>query len=356
MRFHRRSLGSVLGVGAFAVTALAAPPPSCSSASLALTAQATACIDRDDFSCAKSAAAQVLEDQPDCAQGLYVQSLISDHEGRSDEAKLLRVRAQTLDPKLRTLVDKQKDVLVNVGFDGHHDAFYQEQFSDLIYRAKRIMPRAYAHILDVWGFHYPGLLHPLTVQAKEVSSDTLRRWTIAYVQPVGEDGEFHQFLVMDIGFFIQNPRMNYELVITHEMAHVIIGDLVAGPHAAAIPSWLNEGYAQSVTEEGQQRVRAEIAESKATGIPPLPCDLTAPVDEFAHGPFNARCYSEYYLAARRLDQLGGAHTLTRILAGLHDGKEPAELILNITGMDWPTFKENAETYATSVLNGAAPIP
>ena len=356
MRFYCRSLGSVFGVVLLAAAASAGDTPACSSASLALVSKAAACIDRNDFSCAKSASTQVSEEQPGCPEGLYVASAISEHEGRTEEAKLMRERALSLNPALRRIVESQAGDLRNVSFDGQHDSFYQEQFSDLMYRARRLVPRAYAHILDIWNLHYPGLLHPLTVQAKEVSSDTLRRWTIAYVQPVGRDGEFHQVLVMDIGFFIQNPRMNYELVLTHEMAHVVIGDLVAGPRASAIPSWLNEGYAQSVTEEGPQRVRAEIAESKATGIPPLPCDLTAPVDEFAHGPFNARCYSEYYLAARRLDQLGGAHTLTRILTGLHDGKEPAELIRNITGMDWSTFKENAETYAANVLSGAVPIP
>ena len=162
----------------------------------------------------------------------------------------------------------------------------------------------YAAITTQWNLHYPGLLHPLTVQAKEIPSDTLRRWKVAYVQPIGRGDDLRQFLVLDIGNYIQNPHINYNLIVMHEMAHVIIGDVEAGPRALPVPAWFNEGYAQSVTTEGHWRVQEEIAEIHRTGEPALECDIDGPVDEFAHGPFNAKCYSEFYLSVQYLRQPG----------------------------------------------------
>jgi hypothetical protein len=61
---------------------------------------------------------------------------------------------------------------------------------------------------------------------------------------------------------------------------------------ARVPRWLNEGMAQSVTNEGRSRV-SDLAGSlgwKTSML--LPCELDAPEDTFAHGEGNYQCYPE----------------------------------------------------------------
>jgi hypothetical protein len=331
--------------------------PSCSPESQALTAKAALCYDHGDMSCAKSGLSQALANQPDCAQALYLESFLSERDGRAEEARLLRDKALRLDPHLRQTAEKRTDhPIENVSFDEDHDIFNQEPFHALLALARQAVPASYAAITAQWNLHYPGLLHPLTVQVKEIKSDTLVRWKVAYVQPSGLGSQLQQLLVLDIGNYVQNPRVNYNMVIMHEMAHVIIGDVEAGSEALPIPPWVNEGFAQSVTTEGRWRVQEEIVEIKRTGEPALECDIDGPVDEFAHGPFNAKCYSEFYLSVQYLRRQGGPATLTKILSGLHQGTPMTELIHTLTGKDWPSFKNDAAHYVRDVLAGSVPIP
>jgi hypothetical protein len=330
---------------------------SCSPESQALVAHASSCYDRQDFGCAKSGVVQALAVQPDCAQALFLESLLSERDGRSEEAQLLRDRAQRIDPHLIETQEKRANNAVeNVSFDEERDGFYQEPFYALLSLAKKAVPRAYSDITAQWNLRYPGLLHPLTVQVKEIPSDTLRRWKVAYVQAEGRGNGLRQSLVLDIGNYVQDPHVNYDMIVMHEMAHVIIGDLEAGPAALPIPPWFNEGYAQSVTIEGRWRVKEEMSEIQRTGEPALACDIDGPVDEFAHGPFNAKCYSEFYLSVQLLRRMGGPSTLFKVLSGLRQGTSMSDLIYSLTGKDWPAFKSDAERYVQNVLAGAAPIP
>lgn len=245
---------------------------------------------------------------------------------------------------------------LNVTFDEDYDLFYQEPFHVLMGRAKHIIPQAYQNLTRQWGLRYPGLLHPLTVQVKKLSSDTLRHWQAAEVQQEWVGSRLRQTLILDIGCYLQNPREKIDLILTHEMAHVLLADLAADPTAVPIPPWFNEGLAQSVTDEGQSRVRQDLIEVDLYGVSPVLCDLEGPVDEFAHGPFNARCYPEYYLAVQRLKQLGGPQTLAKVITGLQQGTKMPVLIESITGLTWPSFKKDADRYSREVLDGAKPIP
>src|SRR5258708_3468266 len=172
--------------------------------------------------------------------------------------------------------------LANVTYDPEYDVFYQQQFHPLFDRIQTSVPRAYERVTRMWGLDYPGLLHPLTVQVKQIPSDTLRRWKAAYVEARGQGDSLRQTLVVDIGCYMQNPHEDLDRLVTHEMAHVILQDVQAVPQAAPIPAWFNEGLAQSVTREGHQRVRADREMLGDSGESLVLCDLDGPVDEFAH--------------------------------------------------------------------------
>ena len=247
--------------------------------------------------------------------------------------------------------------LSNLTFDEEYDVFYQEPFHVILPRAKDIVPRAYRRVIRQWGLEDSGGLgHPLLVQIKQLNSKTIRRWEAAYVESRGSGNNLRQSLVIDIGAYVENPDEDLNLVITHEMAHVSLMDVIAGPQAAPIPPWFNEGLAQSVTREGRDRVKADIASLRQTDAHLLLCDLDGPLDEFAHGPFNGGCYPEFYLAVRRLEQLGGPQTLRKAITGLRQGVKLPDLTPSLTGMDWSFFKREAEHYTDDVFAGLKPVP
>jgi len=244
------------------------------------------------------------------------------------------------------------DAPVNISFDQDFDPFYQEQVHALLRQAEAIIPQAYNRITKAWHLDYQGLRHPLLVQFKETPSQTLRRLEVAYLQTDGAGDQIRFTLVVDLGAYLQDPTEDLHVILTHEMAHAILHDYVLGPKASAIPTWFDEGMAQSVTRQGQDQVRQDAKELRASGRPLFLCDLTAPVDEFAHGPFNFGCYSEYYLAVQRLLHLGGPKALDKILPGLRDGKPLVDLIHEITKLDWASFQKDAARYTETVLTAS----
>ena len=247
---------------------------------------------------------------------------------------------------------------VNITFDEEYDVFYQEAFHALMPRVKAAIPRAYQTVTKAWNLEYPGLLHPLTVQLKELSGDTLVRQKVAYVQARGVGSDLRQVMVVDLGAYKQFPQENVEEIATHEMGHVVLQDVESGPHTAPIPSWLNEGLAQSIDQEGKERLQNDVEMLRRTGIPLVLCKLDEPVDEFFNGPFNLNsgCYPEFFLAVQRLKQLGGPRTISNLMAGLRDGKTLADQLPALAGMDWDAFQREVTRYSEDVFNGRQPIP
>ena len=157
---------------------------------------------------------------------------------------------------------------------------------------------------------------------------------------------------------MQNAHEDVEIIITHEMAHVILHDFESVNGAARIPPWFDEGLAQSATREGHKRVQTDIWALHYTHAPLLLCDLDGPVDEFANGPstLNSGCYPEYFLAVQRLRQLGGPHTFRTVITRLRDGEDMGQIVQLLTGLEWPAFKQEVEAYAGKVFSGSKPVP
>jgi len=246
----------------------------------------------------------------------------------------------------------------NITYDNDYDNFYQEAFHALMARVRAAVPRAYQTVTRSWGLEYPGLTHPLTVQIKELSSDTLVRQKVAYVQAQGMGNDLRQVMVFDLGAYLQFPQENIDEIVTHEMGHVVLQDVESGPHTAPIPSWLNEGLAQSIDQEGKERLEKDVESIRRTGAPLVLCKLDEPVDEFSHGPFNTNsgCYPEFYLAVQRLKQLGGPRFIPDLMAGLREGRSLEEQLPSLVKMDWDDFQRDVRHYSEDVFNGRQAIP
>jgi|GEM_PF-2371381 len=243
---------------------------------------------------------------------------------------------------------------VQIRFEQSYAGSHPQEFSELLAQMQSMVPTALAYITRQWDL--PNALHhPLIVTLIDVQTKSLGRPVAAYVRANGQGDNLRQLLVVDLDHHLLYPNENLEGIIYHEMAHAILRDGVTNTGASAIPTWFNEGLAQTVTSEGQLRTEEDFKRWGHSDARAVLCDLNGTVDEFLHGEYNFGCYTQFYLAVQRLLQLGGKDTVQHLIAGLHDGRPLPDLIQKVTGLDWPAFQQEVMRYTLDVFNGTKPI-
>jgi hypothetical protein len=244
---------------------------------------------------------------------------------------------------------------IAVRFETSYAGSHPAEFADLLSQVQAIVPAAMAYITGQWGLPNT-LYHPLIVTISDVSLKTPGRQVSAYVRANGEGDGLRQRLVVDLEHHMLYPNDDLESVLYHEMAHAILRDAVTAQGSRGIPTWFNEGLAQSITTEGRLRTEEDFKRWGHSDARAVLCDLNGKVDEFLHGEYNFGCYTQFYLAVRQLLARGGKDTIPRLISGLHDGYALPEVIARITGLDWPAFQQDVMQYTLDVFAGNQPIP
>ena len=203
------------------------------------------------------------------------------------------------------------------------DIFYQEQYRDLFAKTSLGIKSAIQTVLESEIFSKSlGLKldyqfqFPILVTIKVVPEDSLYKALVATAGWGQAEAHPPHELTLNIEAFIQNPGEEGEIqhVLDHEMAHMVLADFMGGESQSyTVPSWLNEGMAQSVTSEGHKRVSDLATSLGGMESMLISCQLDGPIDTFAHGEANFSCYPEYYLAVQRLKQIGGPYAVGKIV-------------------------------------------
>jgi hypothetical protein len=140
------------------------------------------------------------------------------------------------------------------------------------------------------------------------------------------------------------------------MAHIVLADFMGVKESEAVPMWLNEGIAQSSTNEGRSRVGDFARYLGYSETMMIPCQLEGPINTFAHGEGNFQCYPEYYIAAERLRQIGGPWAVGRVLRSLREGHPIADAFFSATGREYSFFQQDVDTYMADVITDRKQIP
>jgi hypothetical protein len=247
------------------------------------------------------------------------------------------------------------ETIGSIQFAESYAGSHQAEFAELLAQAKIMVPGAVAYITSQWNL--PNQLHsPFLVTITDVPSKDQARPLAAYVRAVTYGNELRQVMVIDLQHHLLYPNDNLERIIYHEMAHAILRDAIAVSGSAEIPTWFNEGLAQSVTPEGLERTEDDFKRWGHSDARAVLCDLNGKVDEFLHGEQNFGCYTYFYLATKRLLQLGGKDAIPKIISGLRAGVPLQTLIHQLTTLDWQAFQREAERYTLDVFGGRQPIP
>jgi hypothetical protein len=253
--------------------------------------------------------------------------------------------------------------LPEVTFAPIEDLFYQDQYRALYEKTGLSLKSALRTVLGSALYSKsPGLhadysfRYPIRVEIKMIPEPTLYHGLAGTAGWRQVNGQWVHVLTLNLGAYVQNPGEDVDKLLSHEMAHIVLADFLGVEGSGVVPMWLNEGLAQSVTDEGLTRV-TDLARS--LGWQPsmlIPCDLDASVDSFAHGEGNAQCYPEYYLATKRLEQIGGPSAVGIVIRSLRDGHKMADAYHSATGADYSLFQKDVETFMENVITDRKPNP
>jgi hypothetical protein len=247
------------------------------------------------------------------------------------------------------------DTSVPIHFEERYAGPHPAEFAQILDQVKVVVPSALAYITGQWNL--PNTLHyPLIVIITDNPPNLPAGAAAAYVRSVVAGDALRQTLIVDLSYHLRYPAQNTDDLLSHEMAHAVLQDAVIGPGSAGIPQWFNEGLAQSVTTEGHDRTAADFQRYGHSDARALICDLNGRVDTFFNGEYNFGCYTYFYLAVKRLIQLGGKDALVTMITGLHNGTPLPIVVSQVTHLDWPAFQADVEHYARDVFAGNVPIP
>jgi peptidase MA superfamily protein len=134
-----------------------------------------------------------------------------------------------------------------------------------------------------------------------------------------------------------------DVVFQHEILHCVLGDFVRRHPQALIPTWLNEGIAQWVSEASFKNDGGALASALSAGeLPPLSeLEKSFPEGEGA----TALAYAQSLSFVRYISRWGAENELRRgnlrvLLRQLARGKRVDQAIEAMTGMSFEEFEES----------------
>ena len=218
----------------------------------------------------------------------------------------------------------------------------------------------YAHEPDLAG----ELRGHLQFSYREISSfldDTLTQVVSVYV--VDSDEEFRSMVgggFPDWGIGCAIPSRNtiilksplhfrygrpFSELVAHELAHIFLGNLAKG---AALPRWLDEGFAMQQSREWRIGQDVSVARAVLTGSLLRLSEIES-VNAFREAKAQL-AYTESFLAVSYLTYEYGEGAIRELVEHLASGSSMDLAFLNSIGSNYLTFQIEFESYIESKYN------
>ena len=244
-------------------------------------------------------------------------------------------------PVLLAAASRHEAVLSPI-YRGAHLDLFNGQFD----RVRLLVHQAQLEVSSRLGLiqYQQGFTNPIMIDFEDGAPAGLEN-ALAYVRYGGTaDGGFQQQMVVNVELLATNP-MDFDTVFYHEMTHAVLNDAVGGEATLKIPHWVQEGLAQYVSGEGEERVRKAAQQLRKSQAPTLIFPLEGPA--FGNG------YPQYYLAIKYLLDKYSVNVVQALVRDLVAGKTPAESIEANTGLHWVEYQENVRAYSLKIFQDLA---
>ncbi len=222
----------------------------------------------------------------------------------------------------------------------HQDAFtLQFDRVRLLVRQAQIEASARLGLLQ----YQEGFQYPIRIGFEDGAPLGIEN-VLAFVRLGRTSRGFVQELVVNLDEMASNP-VDFDLVFKHEMTHAVMNDAVGGDASLRIPHWVQEGLAQYVSGEGDQRVLSLARRVHRSHADLLLSDLD--------GLYTGKAYPQYYLAIKYMYDKQSSNAVQAFVRNLIAGKSVTDALNEATGMTYPQFLENVRQYSLNVFQDKA---
>ncbi len=226
-------------------------------------------------------------------------------------------------------------------YTGRHPDDYVTQFE----RVRLLVRQAQMEASSGLGLiqYREGFQYPFMIRFEDGAPPGLES-ALAYVRLMQNAQGFAQELVVNMD---ANSRdsMEFDKIFYHEMTHAVLNDAIGGEASMRVPHWVQEGLAQYISNEGNDRVTYSAHQYRRSQVHALLFELD--------GPVYGAAYPQYYLA---IDYLHEKHTVNAVQAlvrNLIKGMAIRDAVEDCTGLPWMRFQKEVREYSLKIFSEKA---
>ena len=221
----------------------------------------------------------------------------------------------------------------------HQDTF----LSDFV-RVRLLVRQAQLEVSSRLGLiqYREGFKNPLYIRFQDGIANNHEN-ALAFVRNYATPHGINQEMIINVDRTV-STWVDFDRIFTHEMTHAVLNDAVADA-ASQIPHWVQEGLAQYVSGEGDERVDRDAHRIRKSRAALLVFDLD--------GPYNPKAYPEYFLGIQYMEDKYTVNAVQAMVRNLIAGQTIRDAIEDATGLPYETFKKNVREYALQVIKDKA---
>lgn len=216
-------------------------------------------------------------------------------------------------------------------------------------------PKALQEIAKLMGLPSYGSAFPRPLVLR-VEYDPTQRNGLGWLDPTGNRGE-GQRVAFNLAYWQDCPsRPILRNVVTHEMTHAVLHDLVGEDGSAHIPQWFDEGLGMLAGGEPFAGLSLDAAHYRhGRGYPgALACRLENEGPGLMGGGLITDCYPYYLLAVRHIAE-SSPDALSGVISDLRAGIAIEKSIPIRLGVSWSAFEEAVEARVRRTFRWRSPL-
>jgi hypothetical protein len=200
--------------------------------------QAEACFNRSDFGCAKLKAEAILEQEPHCADALYLQGFLDLRDNKIEEGKALQEQAVRLDPHLKDFWEDrahsiESDALSSQEFSHFVVKFNGGRDRDKAWQAVNHLDEIYGDLGSQFGSYPPRKIEVIIYTTYEF----LNAWRAPFIAGFFDKRDGKVRVRLDE---VRGGEEEFRRRVRHEFTHAFVRQL----YPTDLPVWFQEGVAQ----------------------------------------------------------------------------------------------------------------
>lgn len=189
-----------------------------------------------------------------------------------------------------------------------------------------------------------------------VEYDPTQRSGLGYLDPSGNSAE-GQRLTFNLAYWEDCPSQPIlRNVVTHEMTHAVLHDLVSEAGISHVPQWFDEGLGMLAGGEPFASISLNSAHYRhGSGYPgALTCRLENEGPGLLGGGLITDCYPYYLLAVRHIAE-SSPEALPGVISDLKAGIAIEKSIPTRLGVSWSAFEEAVEKRVRRTFKWMSPL-